>query len=37
MERHFRKYKVHSRFYKNINAEMVYMGFPEKCMEPLKR
>ncbi len=37
MERHFRKYKVHSRFYKNINAEMVYMGFPEKCMDPLKR
>lgn len=37
MERHFRKYKVHSRFYKNINTEMVYMGFPEKCMEPLKR
>ena len=37
MEKHFRKYKIHSRFFKNINAEMVYMGFPKNNLEPLKR
>ena len=32
----FRPYKVNSRFFKNISAEMVYLGFPDTVLDKLK-
>lgn len=34
--KYFREYKVHSKFFKKIDTEMVYLGFPDRTLAALE-